>query len=136
MSIQQEYQKEEIWIVYLKILNAFFSTRGYALSYLFIRKKTDRDGSMMIFSKLKRPWSRNIFFDTTFYIEFVGYSIINFTRTESRCFRRKKVTNIKALINRSNGEPPESFLHFDTLDQLEKNLLSYCQLIDDLFLSH
>ena len=136
MNIQQEYQEEEIWIVYLKILNAFFSTRGYALSYLFIRKETDRDGSMMVFSELKRPWRRNIYFDTTFTIEFVGYAIIDFYRAESRCFRRDKVTDIRALINRSNGDAPESSLHFDTLDQLEKNLLSYCQLIDDLYLSH
>ncbi len=136
MNIQQEYQEEEIWIAYLKILNAFFSARGYALSYLFIRKKTDRDGSMMSFSELYSPPIGHMYYGTTFTIEFVGSAIIDFYRAESRCFRRDKLTDIKALINRSNGDAPESSLHFDTLDQLEKNLLSYCQLIDDLYLSH
>ena len=118
--------QDEILLTYLRIMNLFFNQRGYALSFLFQRSSTDRDGSIISFSKICEPPIGRTFTEITYTIEYINFTIENFTRIEACPLGRKRTIDIKSLLKDVTNKP-------ESVQQLEALLMSYCDVIDKYF---
>lgn len=114
--------KNTIYI--FEVLYEFFREHGYLLSYLNVRKYTDRNGNIISFSEILSPPIGIAYVKTTFVIEFID-TIMSFYKVESYGLCRKKITNFKKIR--------ESIDKNKTGITLEEELEMYCKLITPFF---